>query len=584
MGEKLYDRDELASQPADGDFFHVVDASDITDSPEGTSKKILYSNLIPDASTTVEGKVELATDAETITGTDTVRAMTPSNLTAKIDTDGTLAGNLDTRIPSQKAVKTYVDTELSGVSSAWNEYSAVIPTMGTQTNELRKLVFAGTNLTSLLSEGMKIKLDQTAGNNTHSLDLEAGSSQYASKTDHSALSITGNITIEAWVNFESLHAGTIAAKWYQDGTLKSYGLFCNATGTLTFSYSGDGNNESAATSGLVISPEDIGHWVHVAVSVVVSTRVCSFYKDGVLISTVTGSGAQASIHDNTSTFAIGARDVQGTPDTFFDGKISEVRLWSTNRTQNQIQGSMFNNLVGNETNLNGYWKLSNSYTDVTSNGNNLTASGSPSFVTSFPEALVNGTKYGIIVSDPVFSTDTTVDVWTGKKYGIGSGTISNFYHSSMHFPFGYDKSISHPIRTKAVRSVSTQSITNAYTYTKVQLNGLVYDPNNDFDEVTNYRYTTPVSGFYHISGSVEYGSLSAGYIGMRIVRNGVTPLIMQQQGVSTISNNMAVGSNICYLESGDYIELETSHNGSGAAKNLEYVNNLTFLEVTFLYP
>ncbi len=110
MSEKLTQRTELSTAPDALDLFHVVDVSDITDSPEGTSKKILYSNLIPDASTTVEGKVELATDAETITGTDTVRAMTPSNLTAKIDTDGTLAGNLDTRIPSQKAVKTYVAT------------------------------------------------------------------------------------------------------------------------------------------------------------------------------------------------------------------------------------------------------------------------------------------------------------------------------------------------------------------------------------------------------------------------------------------------------------------------------------------
>lgn len=36
----------------------------------------------PDASTTMKGKVELATDAETLTGTDTARALTPSNLTA----------------------------------------------------------------------------------------------------------------------------------------------------------------------------------------------------------------------------------------------------------------------------------------------------------------------------------------------------------------------------------------------------------------------------------------------------------------------------------------------------------------------
>src|SRR5690242_9749174 len=37
---------------------------------------------VPAASTTVQGKVELATDAEAITGTDTVRAVTPHALTA----------------------------------------------------------------------------------------------------------------------------------------------------------------------------------------------------------------------------------------------------------------------------------------------------------------------------------------------------------------------------------------------------------------------------------------------------------------------------------------------------------------------
>jgi hypothetical protein len=42
------------------------------------------TTLVPDASTTVKGRVELATDAETITGTDTVRAITPSNLTARV--------------------------------------------------------------------------------------------------------------------------------------------------------------------------------------------------------------------------------------------------------------------------------------------------------------------------------------------------------------------------------------------------------------------------------------------------------------------------------------------------------------------
>lgn len=68
--------------------------------------------LVPAASTTVEGKVELATDGETTTGTDTTRAITPSNLAAswaaRIATSTGL-GTSDTLVPSQNAVKAYAD-------------------------------------------------------------------------------------------------------------------------------------------------------------------------------------------------------------------------------------------------------------------------------------------------------------------------------------------------------------------------------------------------------------------------------------------------------------------------------------------
>lgn len=74
------------------------------------------SGAPPDASTTVKGIVELATDAETVTGTDAVRAITPSNLTAKMDPDTTLVGNSDARIATQKATKTYVDTQITTVT------------------------------------------------------------------------------------------------------------------------------------------------------------------------------------------------------------------------------------------------------------------------------------------------------------------------------------------------------------------------------------------------------------------------------------------------------------------------------------
>lgn len=81
----------------------------------------------PDATTTVKGIVELATDTETTTGTDTVRAITPSNLaaswTARISTSTSL-GTSDTLVPSQNAAKTYID----GIIDAANamQYKGVI--------------------------------------------------------------------------------------------------------------------------------------------------------------------------------------------------------------------------------------------------------------------------------------------------------------------------------------------------------------------------------------------------------------------------------------------------------------------------
>lgn len=50
------------------------------------TKTIYESELeLPDATTSNKGRVELATDAETITGTDPERALTPANMTAKIN-------------------------------------------------------------------------------------------------------------------------------------------------------------------------------------------------------------------------------------------------------------------------------------------------------------------------------------------------------------------------------------------------------------------------------------------------------------------------------------------------------------------
>lgn len=75
--------------------------------------------LVASASDTVQGKVELATDAETLTGTDTARAVTPANLAAlftdRIDTN-TALGSSNTKVPSQAAVKAYSDALIGAMN------------------------------------------------------------------------------------------------------------------------------------------------------------------------------------------------------------------------------------------------------------------------------------------------------------------------------------------------------------------------------------------------------------------------------------------------------------------------------------
>jgi hypothetical protein len=69
------------------------------------------NSLVPAASETVVGKVELATAAETVTGTDNVRATHAAGTKAAIDAriDNGALGTSTTNAPSANAVKTYAD-------------------------------------------------------------------------------------------------------------------------------------------------------------------------------------------------------------------------------------------------------------------------------------------------------------------------------------------------------------------------------------------------------------------------------------------------------------------------------------------
>ncbi|MCR4330740.1 MAG: LamG domain-containing protein [Patescibacteria group bacterium] len=84
--------------------------------------------------------------------------------------------------------------------------------------------------------------------NTHSLDLEAASSQYAGRADTASLSVTGSLSIDAQIKPESLPASgetmTLVSKWDESGTTKSYRF---DIGTVS-NYFGDGSDGALTIS------------------------------------------------------------------------------------------------------------------------------------------------------------------------------------------------------------------------------------------------------------------------------------------------------------------------------------------------
>lgn len=126
---------------------------------------------------------------------------------------------------------------------------------------------------------------------------------------------------------------------------------------------------------------------------------------------------------------------------------------------------------------------------------------------------------------------------------------------------------------------------SASTWSKAQLNVESFDTNNNFDSVTNYRYTVAVTGYYHIKGQIGIGS--AGISGSTygegsVYKNGAAIISGLRLQGSSNSNTLPrmVLTDLVYLVAGDYIELYGY--SSDADRDIVGGSNITYLAVNLL--
>jgi hypothetical protein len=215
--------------------------------------------------------------------------------------------------------------------------------------------------------------------NTNSIDLERGSAQYLSVADNSALDLSSDLTIEAWVKFEDqVAAQTIVAKSDVGGGSQRGYVFDTQGGTGDLEFVSFYDGSSVGCSVAVAASLSTGVWTHVAVTK--NGTTVKFYKNGSQVGT-NQTCSNGTIYNNNRPFEIGAVSADS---AYSDGLIDDVRVWNFDRSSVEISDDMSRELNGNETGLVGYWKLNNSLSDSTSNGNTLTNNNSAAFSASTP--------------------------------------------------------------------------------------------------------------------------------------------------------------------------------------------------------
>ena len=220
--------------------------------------------------------------------------------------------------------------------------------------------------------------------NTNSIELSSSSSQYLSilDGDQTGLDITGDMTIEAWVNFSSTsNERHIISKYRYDNNQRAYDVyFYNNQLILILS-----SNGTDATSKIWSWTPSTSTWYHLAIAYDASAGLAELFVNG--ISQGTGTGLPTYINNSSAEFDVGAYNGNNSSDRgYFDGLIDDVRVWNIFRSGTEVSDDMSRELNGNESGLVAYWKLNNGLTDLTGNSNTLTNNGSAAFSASTPFA------------------------------------------------------------------------------------------------------------------------------------------------------------------------------------------------------
>jgi len=334
-------------------------------------------------------------------------------------------------------------------TAAWKPLGYTPDTIVDNGNRQYTMVFNSVDLTSFISNGMRLRGDPATTKPTQCADLEASSSQYFNDTSPAGMTFTDDFCAGGWIKPESYTAGVIISR---RSAASGWGLRFLSDGTITLiGYNASTANTSQVTGYPSVS---LNRWTHVAAQLDMSAFTATTTTSYVMIDGINVPAAVARAGTNP-TALVQAGDLNvGAIESLvhFDGKLAQVFVTSAKVTQDNMRLIKNQGITSADCatyNIVSAYTLSGAsgLTDInTTNANNLTAQGGALTTNAdSPFGLDdNGTpgnyEWGIVTSKS-FATNTTITVQApeGSTWPTlpTSAMITSMDYSTEKVPYGF---------------------------------------------------------------------------------------------------------------------------------------------------
>ncbi len=337
----------------------------------------------------------------------------------------------------------------------------------------------------------------------YSRDFESTSSQYIYMADSTSLSITGALTLSAWIKPESVTASTyftIAAKYdaRDDYRLTQFGdevRFYVENESLKL-------KEAIGTTSLNLT---VGSWYHVVGIYNPSIPRMDLLVNGVILATSTdATRIPTSLQDTTKRFHIGAINSSTTASNFYDGVIDDVRLYNYALTSDQIS-AMYQEMNGMMINM-------DESTDWIQgvNGTALDFDGTNDYVDTGDRSEYAATTSGVTYSAWIYPT----------AYPAAHGMImsKNLPYFSFRSTGGLTFSVSVAGTQRSLTTAASVVPLNAWSYVvgNIDSSGYLRIYVNGNLITTSPQYTGTIANVAQILAVGRHGSSSSYYFTGRI--------------------------------------------------------------------